>query len=59
MPQGPFVGYNTAWVNGGPCVLGLVPQRHSHSFHIQKGKRESGHWDAQGQVDSPNSPLGP
>ena len=42
--------YDTEWVDGGPSVLGRVTQGHSLPFHIQKGKRESDNWDAQGQV---------
>ena len=30
----------------------------SFSYIVRKGKRESGHWDAQGQVDS-SRPLRP
>ena len=33
-----------------PSVSGWVTQGHSLPFHIQKGKRDSDNWDAQGQV---------
>ena len=57
MPEGPVAGSNTLWAVVGPCVLGCVPQGHSLPFHIQKGKRESDNWDAQGKEGSSNSPL--
>lgn len=57
--KGPVTGYNTLYVNGGPCFLGRVLQGHFLPFHIKKGKRQSNHWTAQGHLGLSIFPLMP
>lgn len=46
MPQGPVAGYDALWFL---CFgFGVSAQGCFLPFHIQKDKRESGHWHAQG-----------
>jgi len=43
--------------DGGPYVFGQV--LHSFLYIIEKEKRYSNNWDAQGQMSSSDSPLRP